>query len=141
MWEENRLQLSKSDFIKIFVSARSLRKLLRHHCLQHKPRLQLQDEIFMRGWDSLYIRLLYCLRCISTRWFREAGERGDRAERSFIIRDAIPSLVPDFISQVILSGMSTNPCARPIFNEIIEELKRYRFRITAEADSEAVSVS
>jgi hypothetical protein len=45
----------------------------------------------------------------------------------------------DFVSRLILSGLSTNPITRPSFNEIIEALKDNDFRITEEVDSEAVS--
>jgi serine/threonine protein kinase len=69
----------------------------------------------------------------------EAGERSGRAERPPIFSDAIPGFVPGFVSQLILSGLSTNPKDRSSFNEIIEVLKENGFRITAEVDSEAVS--
>jgi hypothetical protein len=70
---------------------------------------------------------------------RENAERSGRAERRLIVRDALQAFIPEFVSQLILSGLSTNPNDRPSFNGIIEILKDHDFRITEEVDSEAVS--
>jgi serine/threonine protein kinase len=71
--------------------------------------------------------------------FRDTAERSGRAERPLIVCDVLPAFLPDFVSQLILSGLSTNPNDRPSFNEIIEVLKKNRFRIADEVNSEAVS--
>jgi serine/threonine protein kinase len=76
---------------------------------------------------------------VGHRPLRETVERSGRAERPLIVRDALQAFVPDFVSQLILSGLSTDPNNRPTFNEIIEVLKKNAFRITEEVDSEAVS--
>jgi serine/threonine protein kinase len=68
----------------------------------------------------------------------EAGERGDRAERSRIVPDTIPGFVPEFVSELIRSGLSINPNDRPSFNEILQVLKEENFKIAEEVDSEAV---
>jgi serine/threonine protein kinase len=70
---------------------------------------------------------------------REMAEWSGQAERPLIVRDALQAFGPDFVSQLILSGLSTNPNDRLSFNEIIEVLKKNDFRIAEEADSEAVS--
>jgi serine/threonine protein kinase len=76
---------------------------------------------------------------VGHRPFGETAERSGRSQRPLIVRDALQAFVPDFVSQLILSGLSTNPNDRPSFNEIIEILKENDFRITEEVDSEAVS--
>jgi serine/threonine-protein kinase len=76
---------------------------------------------------------------VGHRPFRETAERRGHAEMPFIVRDALQAFVPDFVSRLILSGLSTNPNDRPSFNEIIEVLKKNDFRITEEVDSQAVS--
>jgi hypothetical protein len=70
---------------------------------------------------------------------RETAERSGRAERPLIICDALQGFVPDFVSRLILPGLSTDPNNRSSFNEIIEALKENGFRIPQEVDSEAVS--
>jgi serine/threonine protein kinase len=76
---------------------------------------------------------------VGHRPFRETAERSGRAERPLIVRDVLQAFVPNFVSRLILSTLSTDPNDRPSFNEIIEVLKKNNFRITEEVDSEAVS--
>jgi serine/threonine protein kinase len=76
---------------------------------------------------------------VGHRPLRETAERSGRAERPVIVGDAIPGFVPDFVSQLIRYGLSTDPNNRPSFNEIIEVLKENDFKIAEEVDSEAVS--
>jgi serine/threonine protein kinase len=75
---------------------------------------------------------------VGQRPFEEIDERGGRAEIGLIVRDAIPGFVSRVVSRLILSGLSTNPNARPSFNEILDVLKQNDFRITEEVDSKAV---
>jgi serine/threonine protein kinase len=71
--------------------------------------------------------------------FEETDDRGCCAERDVIVDDdAIPSCVSEFVRQLILSGLSTNPDDRPSFSDIIEKMKENNFRIVEEVDSEAV---
>jgi DNA-binding helix-hairpin-helix protein with protein kinase domain len=69
--------------------------------------------------------------------FGEAIDRRGRAERPSIFSG--PGFVPDFVSQLIRFGLSTDPDDRPSFDEIIAILKRYRFNIAEEVDPEVVS--
>jgi serine/threonine protein kinase len=75
---------------------------------------------------------------VGHRAFEEAGERSCCAEKPPIVRDVIPSFVPEFVSRVILSGLATNPNDRPSFQGIFEILKANNFRIAQDLDSEAV---
>jgi hypothetical protein len=56
-----------------------------------------------------------------------------------MVRDALQAFVPDFVSQLIWSGLSTDLDSRPPFDEIIKKSKWQSFRIADEVDSEAVS--
>jgi serine/threonine protein kinase len=76
---------------------------------------------------------------VGHRPFRDTAKRSDRAEKPLIVRDALQTFSLNFVSRLILSGLSTNPNDRPSFNEIIEVLKNNDFRIAEEVDSEAVS--
>jgi serine/threonine protein kinase len=76
---------------------------------------------------------------VGHRPLRENAERSGRAERRLIVRDALQAFIPEFLSQLILSGLSTNPNDRPSFKNIIKVLKKNDFRITEEVDSDAVS--
>jgi hypothetical protein len=70
----------------------------------------------------------------------ETGERADLAEMPLIVGETIPGFVPEWVSRLIRSELSTYPDDRPSFNDIIEVLKKNCFRIAEEVDSEAVSV-
>jgi serine/threonine protein kinase len=70
--------------------------------------------------------------------FEEATERGCCAEGDLIVRDVIPGFVPEFVSRMILSGLTTNPSDRPSFQAIFQILKANNFKIAEEVDSEAV---
>jgi serine/threonine protein kinase len=71
--------------------------------------------------------------------FGETDERSDRERKLLIVGDTIPGFVPDFVSELIQSGLSTYPNNRPSFDDIIEKLKWNSFRIAEEVDSEEVS--
>jgi hypothetical protein len=71
--------------------------------------------------------------------FGETGERDSPTERPLIVSATIPRFVPHFVSELIRSGLSTNPNARPSFDEVIEILENNGFRIAEEVDSEALS--
>jgi serine/threonine protein kinase len=71
--------------------------------------------------------------------FEETGDRGCCVDRDVVVDDdAIPRFVSEFVRQLIVSGLSTNPNDRPSFNDVIEILKGNNFRIAEEVDSEAV---
>jgi serine/threonine protein kinase len=89
--------------------------------------------------DILAFKLILVTIVVGHRPFRETGERSGRAQRPLIVRDAIPGFVSDFVSQLILSGLSTDPNDRPSFNEITEVLKKNDMRIIEEIESETVS--
>jgi serine/threonine protein kinase len=76
---------------------------------------------------------------VGHRPFGETGERSCPAKRPLIVGDTIPGFVPGFVVRLIRSGLSTNPNARPSFNDIVEVLENNRFRIAEEVDSEEVS--
>jgi hypothetical protein len=65
--------------------------------------------------------------------------RSSCAERSLIVGDASPGCVPDFVSQLLLSGLLTNPDERPTVDVVMKQLEKNRFRIAEEIDSEALS--
>jgi hypothetical protein len=54
-------------------------------------------------------------------------------------RVEIPGFVPEFVSELIESGLSANPRKKPSFNNISEALKENYFRITDGVDSDEVS--
>jgi serine/threonine protein kinase len=62
---------------------------------------------------------------------------GQTDERT-ITGQPIPESVPQFVHQLIKSGMSTNPHERPTIDEIIEQLGRNDFLIDEEVESEQV---
>jgi hypothetical protein len=69
----------------------------------------------------------------------ETDDRGCCAEKDVVVDDdAIPRFVSEFVRELIMSGLSTNPNDRPSFNDVIEILKHNSFRIVEEVDSEAV---
>jgi hypothetical protein len=51
----------------------------------------------------------------------------------------IPGFVPEFVSKLIESGLSTNPSERPSFNDVSEALKKNSFRMADEVGSDEVS--
>jgi serine/threonine protein kinase len=50
----------------------------------------------------------------------------------------IPASVPPFVSELIESGMLTNPHERPTMDKILKKLENNDFRITEEVNSEQV---